>query len=272
MIEPKVGKVFDQDYLVGRDDISSFQRNGHVLLKNVLDPAEAELQRSVITRAAYQYNQEHRKLEDRDTYGKAFLQITNLWEVDENVRPFTMARRFAKIAAQLLQVDRVRLYHDQALFKEPGGGHTPWHQDQFYWPLDTKKTITMWMPLIAIDEEMGMLTFASGSHTSGLYANVEISDQSEAAINRFVKEKEYPIARPTFMEAGDATWHSGWVMHAAPGNHSAKTREVMTIIYFADGARVAESMNEFQETDRNRWLKGIAAGLPAASDLNPVLC
>ena len=36
----------------------------------------------------------------------------------------------------------VRLYHDQALFKEAGGGITPWHQDQHYWPLDTDRTIT----------------------------------------------------------------------------------------------------------------------------------
>lgn len=28
------------------------------------------------------------------------------------------------------QVDGVRIYHDQALFKGPGGGHTPWHCDQ----------------------------------------------------------------------------------------------------------------------------------------------
>lgn len=29
-----------------------------------------------------------------------------------------------------LQVDGVRIYHDQALFKSPGGGPTPWHCDQ----------------------------------------------------------------------------------------------------------------------------------------------
>ena len=33
---------------------------------------------------------------------------------------FTLARRFAKIAADLMGVEGVRIYHDQALFKEPG--------------------------------------------------------------------------------------------------------------------------------------------------------
>ena len=58
-------------------------------------------------------------------------------------------------AAHLLGVDGVRLSHDQALFKEPGGGRTPWHQDQCYWPLDTDKTITMWMPLVDVPGEVG---------------------------------------------------------------------------------------------------------------------
>ena len=58
----------------------------------------------------------------------------NLWAVDDAVKQFTLAKRFAKIAADLLGVDKVRLYHDQALYKEPGGGFTPWHQDQYYWP------------------------------------------------------------------------------------------------------------------------------------------
>ena len=37
---------------------------------------------------------------------------------------------------RLLQTPGVRMYHDQALYKEAGGGYTPWHVDQFYWPLD----------------------------------------------------------------------------------------------------------------------------------------
>lgn len=46
-----------------------------------------------------QINTKKRKLEERDTYGQAFLQIMNLLEVDEEVRKFTLAKRFAKIAA-----------------------------------------------------------------------------------------------------------------------------------------------------------------------------
>ncbi len=187
------------------------------------------------------------------------------------VRHYTLAKRFAKIAADLLGVDNVRIYHDQALYKEPGGGFTPWHQDQYYWPLDTKNTVTMWMPLIDITEEMGMLTFASGSHSAGFVENIAISDESEALLDKFIQDKGFAITRAKTMNAGDATWHYGWTLHNAPGNKSPNTREVMTVIYFADGAKVIEPQNEHQENDRNRWLDRIEPGNLAASRLNPLI-
>lgn len=47
----------------------------------------------------------------------------------------------------IAQVDGVRIYHDQALNKEPGGGYTPWHCDGYYWPLQSDKILTAWVPL-----------------------------------------------------------------------------------------------------------------------------
>lgn len=261
----------NEEYILSEEQIKSFRNKGHVLLPSVVKKDEIAAFRSVINNAAYAYNTEKRKLEDRDTYGKAFLQITNLWEVDEGVRKFTLAKRFARIAAQLLGVDKVRIYHDQALYKEPGGGHTPWHQDQYYWPLDTKNTITMWMPLVDISKEMGMLTFASYSHKRGFVENVPISDESDQVLQQYIAENNFPVEAPDFMAAGDATWHYGWTLHSAPGNTSQMvTREVMTIIYFADGARITQPQNKHQEADRERWLKGLEPESLAASELNPL--
>lgn len=254
------------------EQIKDFRKKGHTLIKGVLRHDEVQDYRDAINDAAYKYNTEKRKLEERDTYGKAFLQIMNLWEVDESVRKFTLAKRFGKIAADLLGVENVRLYHDQALYKEPGGGFTPWHQDQYYWPLDTTNTVTMWMPLMDIDEDMGMLTFASGSHNAGFVENIAISDESEAVLEKFIKDKGFEVSRAKTMKAGDATWHYGWTLHTAPGNKSADvTREVMTVIYFADGAHVTKPQNKHQENDRNKWLSGLEPGEKAASQLNPLI-
>ncbi len=258
-------------YAVTPDQTRDYQKNGHILLRDILTPEQVAVYRDVIVGAADRYNTETRRMEDRDTYGKAFLQIMNLWRKDDGVRQFTLAQRFAQIAADLMGVERVRIYHDQALFKEAGGGHTPWHQDQYYWPIDTTNTITMWMPLVDISVEMGMLTFASGSHELGFQGNLKISDESEDVLGSLVKERGYPVTRAEVMQAGDATFHAGWTLHNAPGNSSGQTREVMTVIYLADGARVTEPKNSNQEADRQAWLLGTAPGELVASALNPVV-
>lgn len=251
--------------------IEDFRINGHTLTPNIISIEELAPYRKAIFEAAEKYNTEKRKMEERDTYGKAFLQIMNLWRRDEVVRKFVMAKRFGRIAADLLGVKNVRIYHDQALFKEAGGGPTPWHQDQYYWPIDTRNTITMWMPLVDINVDMGMLTFASGSHIDGFALNKEISDESEKEFDEIVNQKQYPVTHAEKMKAGDATWHYGFTIHKAPGNNSDTMREVMTIIYLADTAKITEPQNQWQKDDHKTWLQSKEVGTLADSELNPLV-
>ncbi len=248
-----------------------FRENGHLLVRGLLSPEEIAVYRPLIAEAVKKYRTERRRLSERDTYGKAFLQVMNLWKQDEGVRQFVLARRLARAAADLLGVRAVRIYHDQALFKEPGGGPTPWHQDQYYWPLDTNDTVTLWMPLVDISVDMGMLTFASCSHRHGIVMDQKISDESESDYRKYVKDHQFPVTRPAGMNAGDASFHYGTTVHQAPGNDSDRMREVMTVIYMADGARVTQPMNKAQSNDWNTWLMGLPPGRLAASELNPLI-
>ena len=154
MLAPMLPSL-DDAYPLSPLAIREYREQGHVVLRGLASPAEVAAYRPAIVETGPRGLFDHRPLAERDTYGKAFLQMFNLWTHDARVRAFVFARRFARAAAELMGVDGVRLYHDQALFKEPGGGYTPWHQDQFYWPLDTPHTITMWMPLVAVTRRDG---------------------------------------------------------------------------------------------------------------------
>ena len=196
----------------------------------------------------------------------------NLWLLDEDVRRFTLAKRFAGVAAKLMGVERVRIYHDQALYKEPLGGPTPWHQDQQYWPLDGVKCVTLWMPLVDASQEMGTLNFASGSQSLGYLGPLNISDDSDAELESQINEKGFEVVSAGDMKAGDATFHNGWCIHGAPGNASTTTtREVMTIIYIEDGAVISQPDSPQRENDLATWFPGLKPGDKAASEINPLV-
>lgn len=259
------------NYELTAEQIAFYQKNGHIKLDHVLKPEEVDIFEPILESVVREHNYHTKPVEERDTYGKAFIQITNLWEMSEEAKRFVFARRFAKIAAELMGVDGVRIYHDQALFKEPGGGHTPWHQDQNYWPLSSNKSITMWMPLVPISEEIGSMTFVDESYQSGYLSRQDISDESHKTIGSYVTGKGLPTTNYGAMAAGDATFHAGWTIHSAPGNPSDRMREVMTIIYIADDMIVAEPDSNARRSDLNSWFPGIKPGELAASPKNPVL-
>jgi len=265
------GPDLTEDYPVTPQQVAGYQQNGHILLRQVASEAEMNFYRPVIREAAYHYNTEKRPLSVRDTYGRAFLQIMNLWTRDEKVARFVLARRFAKIAADLMGVKGVRIYHDQALFKEPHGGPTPWHQDQYYWPLETEKFVTMWMPLTDVAAEMGPMTFANGSNKLGYLGKVPISDESQSIFENFIAQKNLSLKYGEPMQAGDATFHSGWTLHGTPGNATDRPREAMTVIYFEDGAIIGEIDNSNRQNDLQSWFPGLKTGDLAVSKLNPLV-
>jgi ectoine hydroxylase-related dioxygenase (phytanoyl-CoA dioxygenase family) len=182
------------NYPLTEEQITRFQRDGHALLRGVCSPEEVAAYRPVITEAVARFRRQPRPLEERDTIGKAFLLVGGIWNRDERMARFTLARRFAKIAADLMGVEGVRLYHDVAVDKEPGGGYTPWHQDSYYWPMDTLKTVTMWMPLVDITREMGAISFASGSYHAGDLGDEAISDYSHAYFEKIITPRRATAA------------------------------------------------------------------------------
>jgi len=264
------------DYMIPQDTIATSHRKGHVTLRGICTAEEIEpyrvlmteeIERSKSTELGGIYTKE---LKDRGTRHNAFMQFMNMWTRDKRLARFILAERFGHIAAQLLGVDAVRIYHDQALFKEPGAGYTPWHQDQFYWPLETGKTVTMWMPLTPMGAEMGTLIFADGTHQNGPLGELEISDHSEAYYQQMIQEQNRTLAISE-LHAGDATWHYGWTLHKAPGNTTNRMRQVIAIIFCAADTRITNPKNEKQWDDLATWMPGQNPGETIGSRLNPLV-
>jgi ectoine hydroxylase-related dioxygenase (phytanoyl-CoA dioxygenase family) len=271
MALPKTIPTIDSLREISTSQRDEFRDNGHLLVRGLLSAVEMASYRQLIVDVVKRQSRERRKAPERGIYGRSFGQMVNLWRVDEGIRQFVLSRRLGKVAADLLGVANVRIYHDHALFKEAGGRATYWHQDQYYWPLDTADTITLAMPLTDQSIEMGMFVFASGSHKHGTVIDPKLSSEPDGLYRKYVREHQFPMSCAAGMRAGDSSWHYGNTVHHTSANESERRREMMTITYMADGARVAQPVHEAQVYELNNWLAGLPPGRLAASELNPLV-
>jgi ectoine hydroxylase-related dioxygenase (phytanoyl-CoA dioxygenase family) len=262
--------LLDEPFPLADAQIDFFKKNRFIKIKHVLDPEVVAYFNRVISAKVARLNKVETPLEQRDTYGKAFLQLMNLWREDPDIRQLVFSRRLARLAAELMQVDGVRLYHDQALFKEAHGGITPWHADQYYWPLATDKTITAWIPLQATPLEMGPLEFSAGSHRIVEGRDLMIGDESEAVMTKKLRVTDFPHIIEPF-DVGEVSFHSGWIFHRAGANNTHETRKVMTIIYMDKNMQLKQPENKNQEADWHTWCPGAEVNAVIDTPLNPVL-
>ena len=258
----------DGTYTLSPDAIRSYREKGYVKLKDVLSDELIRYYGEIITDHVFKLNKLTKPMEERTTYEKAFLQVMNMWRENDEIQEFVFSRRLARIASELMGVDGVRLYHDQALYKEPTGGITPWHADQFYWPLSNANTVTVWIPLQAVPLNMGPLAFAESSQDVEIGRDKEISDESEKiladAMTKFTLHE-------TPFDLGEVSYHSGWTYHRAGSNVSGKARKVMTVIYMDKDIRVVQPTSSYRTADWETWLDSKPVGSVADGKLNPVL-
>ena len=255
---------------LSQTQINYYKKNGFIKIKNVLDEETLNYYNQVISLKVEELNQQATPLNQRDTYGKAFLQLLNLWREDPKIKTLVFSKRIAKLASDLMEVHGVRMYHDQALFKEAGGGITPWHADQYYWPLSSSKTITAWIPLQATPLEMGPLEFSAGSQEVSTGRDLSISDKSEQVIEKNLRVNNFPHIVEAF-DLGEISFHSGWVFHRAGSNKTDEMRKVMTIIYIDKDITLKAPENGGQLNDWKTWCPGVKIGSVVNSNINPIL-
>ncbi|MFQ5806933.1 MAG: phytanoyl-CoA dioxygenase family protein [Phycisphaerae bacterium] len=260
----------DAPYELTAQNARRFREDGFVKLRNVFDAATLEYYGAEITRLTLEANPHKDKLlEERDTYHRAFIQVANLWRRSKRARELSFSGRLARLATELLGTVGVRMYHDQALCKEPGGGLTPWHVDQQYWPMATGQCVTAWIPLHAIPLEMGPLCFAPGSHLKNIGRDLAVSDESERIIREGIKRHGViEVCEPYVL--GEVSFHLGWTLHRAGPNTTDRLRKVHTVIYMDEDMRL-QPRNQNQRIDWAAFSPSTRVGEIMDDPLNPVL-
>ncbi|MDP6900360.1 MAG: phytanoyl-CoA dioxygenase family protein, partial [Acidimicrobiales bacterium] len=181
------------------------------------------------------------------------------------LKEFTFDQKLGETAGLLLGAEALRIWHDQALYKEPGGRETDPHQDWPLWPMGPARQVTAWIPFDGSTLEAGAMGYSPGSHRLGL---AKFSD-----ITRELREEPYPyfdhseMAEIFWVEAprGSVVFHHSLTVHQARANVTTDTRRVYCIIYFEDGC--TRSLPHWhQSLDR----QGIEEGQQIQGPVTPV--
>lgn len=267
------------------EQVAEFRRDGHLKVEGVFTAEEIAAYRGHLARVVEANCKESHDMERKVAgAGKNWKFVNNLWSLDEAARRFVSSPRLGRLAADLLEVETVRLFRDQSYFKGPGGANTPWHQDAYFMPLDTEKILTLWIPLTDITPELAPMSYVTGSHTAGYLGTSNGDDKDMDDFEDGLRAKGFALHNYGTFRAGDLAAHSAWTLHSSRTNTAPLMREAMVIVYFADGARLADEgpmpakapPQEFyarmiRQQNRTTTLPGVKPGELAAGPMAPVV-
>lgn len=225
------------------EEIASYQADGFVVVEDLLTSDELAEWRDAVDEAVAErgrvaipgFGEYDEEAARTSYYAQVFTQRVNLWQTNDRVRALVLDERLGRLAADLAGVDGVRLWHDQALIKEPWANPTAFHLDVPYWSFTSPDAISIWIALDDATLQNGCLLFVPGSHKAERYANVGIGGNLGSL---FDVHPEWGSVMPTAcpIRAGSATFHNGLTAHGAGANMTPDRRRAMTAGFMPEGS------------------------------------
>lgn len=266
-------------YKLTQEEINSYRANGFLIVDDFLSSEEtlnwkATIDTAIVNRKGRKFPHSEIKTgesdginKDAEYFGKVFDQIINLWMTDEGVKELMLDKRIGKMAADLAQVDGIRIWHDQSLVKQPWGNPTAWHLDTPFWSFDHREALSIWVALEDVTIQNGCMYFLPGTHGKTDFIEPGISSNMDDLFNTYPEFKtQEPV--PAILKAGSCTFHNGLTIHAAGVNMTPCSRKAMTCAYMPDGA----SFNGKQNVLPDAYFKKLKIGdVLNSEDQNPLI-
>jgi len=226
------------------DMIATYARDGVVFIPGLLaDMVEAlarDVEANIASPSAFQ-----RSYQPPDGTAPFFQDYCN-WQRFPSYRAAMLEGSMAEAAALLMRSRTARIFHEHVLVKEPGNSmKTPWHQDQPYYLVEGRQSVSFWVPLDPVPRDISV-EYVQGSHTWGkdfrpqrfdgtaLYQG----DESEAVPDVEARREDWPVVGFA-MQPGDAVAFDFRTLHGAPANATRNRRRAVSFRWVGDDARFA---------------------------------
>lgn len=230
--------------LLTQAQIDSFQRDGVVLVKGLFDDHVDTIRAGIEHNIAEPgpYAAENLKEGEGGRFFDDYCNWTRISEFEEVVRTSAAA----EVAADLMRSERVQMFHDHVLVKEPGTSKpTPWHQDAPYYFVQGAQNVSFWSPMDAVTD--ASLRCVAGSHA---WEKSVLPTRWLSETSFYPDEDSYmPVPDPDAegmdirewpMEPGDAVAFHYGTLHGARGNTAKMRRRAFSLRLVGDDARYVE--------------------------------
>ncbi|NNF65420.1 MAG: phytanoyl-CoA dioxygenase [Acidimicrobiia bacterium] len=226
---------------IAQETIDAFDRDGAVLIPGLfaewVDTIRSGIERNIADPGPYAAD----NLRDGDQ-GRFFDDYCN-WQRIPEFEKVARNSAAAFVAAQLMQSERVQLFHEHVLVKEPGTTRaTPWHQDSPYYFVDGMQNVSFWCPVDPVTD--ATIRCVAGSHRwekevlpvkwiddAGFYPD------SDAYMPLPDPEAENMPILEWPMQPGDAVAFQFRVLHGARANESTNRRRAFSLRLVGEDAR-----------------------------------
>jgi len=241
-------------------EIDFYRTNGFVVIEDFLTPDELSVWREAVD-GAIQNRGKQRILGRQETinddayYNQVFVQRVNLWEDNPQIRELIVDGQLGKFATMLAGVDGVRLWHDQALVKQPWANPTGWHLDNPFWSWYSHDALSLWVALDDVTIQNGCLYFLPGTHKTARFENSNIGENIGDIFKVYPEWKEI-MAVPTPMKAGSCSFPNGLTAHGAGPNMTPGWRRAMTCGFMPDGSTFNGQQNILSKEQMARYKIG----------------
>jgi ectoine hydroxylase-related dioxygenase (phytanoyl-CoA dioxygenase family) len=223
--------------------VEAYQRDGVVLVKG-LWANWVDMLRAGVARNMANPTQQMPTLKPGEA-GRFFDDYCNWTRIPEFAAVIRQSDA-AMVAAKLMRSDRVQLFHDHVLVKEPGTTKpTPWHTDGPYYFVEGQQTVSFWSPLDPVKE--ASLRCVAGSH---LWEKDVLPTRWVSEATFYPGDHDYmPVPDPEAeglrivewdMEPGDAVAFNFRTLHGARGNLAATRRRAFSLRLVGDDARYVD--------------------------------
>lgn len=230
--------------MFSKAQVEEFRAQGFILGPRIYSEEEAEALRirmHEILKGKRQGAESVRNLLGEDS-DRTVFQIVNAWEADDLFGKHIYNEAICEMAAQLMDTDTVRVWHDQIQYKPSViGGPTDWHQDHPYWPIiQPPDLVSAWLALDDATVENGCMWMVPKSHLWGAYRNGTLGtdenfdptpDLSELPADIVVEKVACPVKK------GQVMFHHCLTWHGSPCNYSEHGRPAIAVHFMPGHTR-----------------------------------